>query len=103
MLPFSHGRSGRRLMAVASEEAEAEAAASTETRVLNVTESLFYVTLNHSTARLVRLYSHRIVQRCDLGSEEGAEGVRVPTVDCLPHFNTQQNMSKGEQGTATYY
>ena len=53
----------------------------------NVTESVFYLTLNHSTPEVVQLLQHRVVQRCKRGNEE------MP-FKCTPHYDTQPNASE---------
>ena len=56
-------------------------------RLLNVTETIFYATLNHTNPRLVELFKHDFVQKCDLS--KGSK-----TYSCLPHYNTVANSSK---------
>ena len=53
----------------------------------NVTESVFYVTLNHSTPEVARLLEHRVVQRCERVNEE-------TPFKCTPHYDTQPNASE---------
>ena len=99
MIPFGHpnlgGNAGRRLMSISNSQGgknrlpQHKRKAAELVRVLNVTESIFYATLNHTTPRMVRLFSHRIVQRC----------VLTPVTEdrdffCTPHYHTQPNTSK---------
>lgn len=53
-------------------------------RMLNVTETLFYATLNHTSPQLARLFSHTLVQRCRLKPPE-------QSYQCRPHYNTMSN------------
>ena len=53
----------------------------------NVTESVFYLTLNHSTPEVVQLLHQRVVQRCERGNEE-------LSFKCTPHYDTQPNASE---------
>jgi hypothetical protein len=76
MLPLG---GGRRLMAVAE-----------EVRWFNVTESVYYATLNHTSPTLVRLMAHTIVQRCTLNG-------------CHPHFNSHPKSSKALPGIVIYF
>ena len=55
----------------------------------NVTESMFYLTLNHSTPEVVQLLQQRVVQRCERGNEE-------LSFKCTPHYDTQSNASEFE-------
>ena len=56
-------------------------------RILNVTETLFYATLNHTDPQLIELYSQDILQKCDLAANK-------KTFSCSPHYNTHANASK---------
>ena len=56
-------------------------------RYLDVTESVYYATLNHTEPRMIRLFAHQIVQKCSQASA-GRE------FSCFPHYNTQSNSSK---------
>ena len=58
-----------------------------QTRYLNVTETIFYATLNHTNLRIVGLFNHTIVQKCTYLSSQG-------TYKCSPHYNSQSNSSK---------
>ena len=58
-----------------------------QTRYLNVTETIFYATLNHTNLRIVDLFNHTIVQKCTYLSSQG-------TYKCSPHYNSQSNSSK---------
>ena len=78
------------------ETAPPVAAESSLTRYLNVTESIYYATLNHTTPQLIRLFSHPIVQKCTSPSS------RHP-FSCLPHYNTQSNSSKYSNIPTRYF
>ena len=100
MIPFGHpvlpGR--RRTLSVESKEeldywkkkrrgrrrrlglVGSDTAAGTVFRNLNVTESVYYATLIHSTPRVVRLFAHQLVQRCKMSSKERK-------FQCSPHFD----------------
>ena len=56
-------------------------------RILNVTETLFYATLNHTDPQLIELFSQDILQKCDLTADK-------KTYSCSPHYNTHANASK---------
>ena len=101
MLPFGHANLGaRRLMAIDSSSHHHQnvhkshtkrtkkhhSRGSSSFRYLDVTESIFYATLNHTSPHLVRLFTHPIVQRCTLNKNQ--------QYSCLPHYNTQSNSSK---------
>ena len=80
MIPFGRVNLGRRnLLSVET------------TRFLNVTESIFYGTLKHTTPRFVRLYSHRLLQACEPRRDDGDSRYYYR---CQPHFDTQPNSSK---------
>ncbi len=52
-----------------------------------MTESVYYATLNHTTPRLARLFSHTISQRC-------VRPDAAAPFACQPHYDTQPNSSK---------
>ena len=56
-------------------------------RLLNVTETIYYATLNHTNPRLIQLFKQDFVQKCDLGKEK-------KSFSCYPHYNTIANSSK---------
>ena len=56
-------------------------------RYLNVKETIFYATLNHTKLRIVGLFNHTIVQRCTYLEN-------LETYECFPHYNPQSNSSK---------
>ena len=60
-------------------------------RFLNVRESVIYITLNHTTPKVVRLFSQNVTQKCEFNLKEDR-------FDCLPHFDTQPNSSKSSWG-----
>lgn len=55
------------------------------TRFFNVTETIYYATLNHTDPQLTALFSHNVIQRCRLNSNR---------YECLPHFDTMKLSSK---------
>ena len=56
-------------------------------RVLNVTETLFYATLNHSSPQVIALFAHDIVQEC-------VQRTPFMPYQCQPHYDTMPNSSK---------
>lgn len=57
------------------------------TRYLNLTETIYYATLNHTNLTMVNIFNHTVVQKCTyLYNHE--------TYECSPHYNTQSNSSK---------
>ena len=56
-------------------------------RYLNVTETIFYATLNHTNTKIVALFNHTIVQRCTYLDN-------LETYQCFPHYSPQSNSSK---------
>ena len=65
-----------------------------QTRYLNLTETIYYATLNHTNLKIVSLFNHSIVQQCTYHDVLG-------TYRCSPHYNTQSNSSKF--GSLFYY
>ena len=57
------------------------------TRYMNVTESIFYATLNHTKLRMVKIFNQTIIQKCKFSS-------KTEMYKCSPHYNTQSNSSK---------
>ncbi|XP_040571328.1 uncharacterized protein [Lepeophtheirus salmonis] len=53
-------------------------------RILNVTETVFYATLNHTKPKLISLVSKKIQQKCIKSFNEH-------TFECTPHFNSHPN------------
>jgi len=56
-------------------------------RVLNVTETLFYATLNHSSPQVIALFAHDIMQEC-------VQRTPFMPYQCQPHYDTMPNSSK---------
>jgi hypothetical protein len=56
-------------------------------RMLNVTETLFYATLNHTNPQLIEVFKQDFLQKCDLTKDK-------KTYSCSPHYNTHANSSK---------
>ena len=56
-------------------------------RYLNVSETIFYATLNHTNLKIVELFNHTVVQKCTYLDNMGA-------YKCFPHYNPQSNSSK---------
>ena len=56
-------------------------------RVLNVTETLFYATLNHSSPQVIALFAHDIMQEC-------LQRTPFMPYQCQPHYDTMPNSSK---------
>ncbi len=54
-------------------------------KVLWLRESVYYLTLNHSSPRATRLFSQRLAQVCSYAEGE---------YSCLPHYDTQPNSGK---------
>ena len=65
-------------------------AAAATVRYHEVTESVFYATLNHTEPHMVKLFTHKIVQKCS----QPSKGQKF---QCLPHYDTQLNSSKSAQ------
>merc|ERR1712062_406148 len=54
------------------------------TRYLNLTETIYYATWNHTNLTMVNIFNHTVVQKCTyLYNHE--------TYECSPHYNTQSN------------
>jgi len=60
------------------------ATAAATVRYHEVTESVFYATLNHTEPHMVKLFTHKIVQKCS----QPSKGQKF---QCLPHYDTQLN------------
>ena len=58
-----------------------------KTRVLNVSETIYYATLNHSTPEVIPIFAHTVVQKC-------VQINPVQAYQCHPHFDTMPNSSK---------
>ena len=58
-------------------------------RLLNVTETIFYATLNHTSPQVIALFTHTLVQKC-------VQKTPFQPYHCHPHYNTMPNSS-------TYY
>lgn len=89
MLPFGHPNLGggrRQLLSTRSGKRRRNTGDHAVVRVLNVTESVYYATLNHTNPIVMNLLSQRLVQRCAM--------LKEGTFRCKPHFNTQKNTSK---------
>ena len=56
-------------------------------RVLNVTETIYYATLNHSSPQVIPLFSHNLLQKC-------VQKMPFQPYQCHPHFDTMPNSSK---------
>ena len=56
-------------------------------RVLNVTETIYYATLNHSSPEVIPIFTQNLVQEC-------VQETPVQAYQCFPHFNTMPNSSK---------
>jgi hypothetical protein len=56
-------------------------------RLLNVTETLFYATLNHTTPQVIPLFTHKLVQEC-------VQKTPFQSYQCEPHYNKMPNSSK---------
>ena len=56
-------------------------------RVLNVTETLYYATLNHSSPQVIALFTHDIMQEC-------VQRTPFMPYQCQPHYDTMPNSSK---------
>ena len=54
----------------------------------NVTESVVYVTLNHTEPSLATLLRHHVLQRCEKDGGVGA------AFECAPHYDSQPNASE---------
>ena len=59
-------------------------------RMLNVTETLFYATLNHTNPQLIELFKQDFLQKCDLTNDK-------KSYSCSPHYNTHANSSKSKR------
>ncbi len=57
------------------------------TRLLDVTETLFYATLNHTSPQVIPLFSHKLIQRCEQPSPK-------EPYHCTPHYKTMSSSSK---------
>jgi len=53
-------------------------------RVLNVTETIYYATLNHSSPQVIPLFSHNLLQKC-------VQKMPFQPYQCHPHFDTMPN------------
>ncbi len=54
---------------------------------LNVTETIYYATLNHSSPQVIALYRHNLLQECVQRRPNQA-------YQCHPHYDTMANSSK---------
>ena len=90
--PFlaAKSRFGDKAMRRSSRGQPATAAAAATVRYHEVTESVFYATLNHTEPHMVKLFTHKIVQKCS----QPSKGQKF---QCLPHYDTQLNSSKSAQ------
>lgn len=58
-----------------------------KSRWLNVTETIYYATLNHSSPQVIALFQHTLLQEC-------VQDRPFQAYHCLPHYNTMPNSSK---------
>ena len=55
-------------------------------RLLNVTETIFYATLNHSSPQVIALFTHMLVQKC-------VQKTPFQPYHCHPHYDAMPNSS----------
>jgi len=78
ILPFGGPR--RRLLSVHQNRRKSRQTKSRRTRLLRLTETLLYLTLNHTTPQVAELCKQRLLQRCEFNGQEYA---------CQPHLHTR--------------
>jgi len=79
-----HGKTAKSRFGDKSRRRTSRGQPAARVRYHEVTESVFYATLNHTEPHMVKLFTHKIVQKCS----QPSKGQKF---QCLPHYDTQLN------------